>query len=134
MLKICCFYILWGLCTVGYCFENANNGMLVRISEIEVYPEYIDEYLTYARDVAQASVDHEDGVIAIYPMMVIRNNNQIRILEIYKDDKAYQSHIASAHFQKYKQGTIHMVKSLDLVDMNQLLPQALPKVFKKAYF
>src|SRR5574344_1341985 len=103
MLKICCFYILWGLCTVGYCFENANNGMLVRISEIEVYPEYIDEYLTYARDVAQASVDHEDGVIAIYPMMVIRNN-------------------------------IHMVKSLDLVDMNQLLPQALPKVFKKAYF
>ena len=28
--------------------QNNNNGMIVRISEIEVYPEYLDEYLNYA--------------------------------------------------------------------------------------
>ena len=25
--------------------KDNNNGMIVRISEIEVYPEYLDEYL-----------------------------------------------------------------------------------------
>lgn len=35
---------------------------------------------------------------------------------------AYEAHIASAHFQKYKQGTLHMVKSLVLSDQTPLNP------------
>lgn len=111
---------------------DKNQNMLIRISEIEVYSEYFDEYLRYAQEVAEASVAKEDGVIAIYPMMQIRNKYQIRILEIYKDKSAYDKHIASAHFQKYKQGTLHMVKNLDLVDMYQLSPQNFDAVFRKA--
>lgn len=112
-------------------FENTNKGMIVRISEIEVYPEYLEEYLEFSQNVAIDSVEKEEGVIAIYPMMVIKNNNLIRILEIYRDNQAYQKHIASEHFQKYKQSTLQMVKSLDLVDMYQLNPAVLPKIFKK---
>lgn len=111
---------------------NQNNGMIVRISEIEVYPEYFDEYLTFAKEVAESSVVKEPGVIAIYPMMEIKNNEQIRILEIYQDDNAYKKHITSEHFERYKNGTLHMVKSLDLVDMYQISPQSFVKVFKKA--
>ncbi len=112
-------------------FENTNNGMIIRISEIEIYPEYLEEYLKFSQNVATDSVEKEEGVIAIYSMMVIKNNNLIRILEIYKDDNSYKKHIASEHFQKYKQGTLHMVKSLNLVDMYQLNSAVLPKVFKK---
>lgn len=36
--------------------------------------------------------------------------------------EAYDKHIASAHFQKYKQGTLHMVKSLELTDQTPLNP------------
>ena len=116
---------------MAFAFENTNNGMIVRISEIEVYHEYLEEYLAFLQNVATDSVEKEDGVIAIYPMMVIKNNNLIRILEIYKDDETYKKHIASEHFQKYKQGTLHMVKSLDLVDMYQLNPTVLSEIFKK---
>lgn len=106
--------------------------MIVRISEIEVYPEYLKEYLEFAHNVGATSVREEPGVIAIYPMQQIKNDCQIRILEIYASKEAYQHHINTEHFQTYKQGTLHMVKSLDLVDMHQVAPENLPLVFGKA--
>lgn len=108
-----------------------NNGMIVRISEIEVYPEYLDEYLIFAKEVAEASVKNEKDVVSIYPMAVIKDNNQIRILEIYRNQEAYKKHIESAHFKKYKEGTLHMVKSLDLVDTYQIAPDNFKRIFKK---
>ena len=42
------------------------------------------------------------------------------ILETYASKEAYNRHIASSHFQKYKQETLKMVKSLELVDQNSL--------------
>jgi len=112
--------------------KDNNNGMIVRISEIEIYPEYLDKYLEYAKEVAQESVKNEKGVVSIYPMAVIKDNTQIRILEIYNNQDAYKKHIASPHFKKYKEGTLHMVKSLDLVDTYQLCPENFKKIFKKA--
>lgn len=114
--------------------QNNNNGMIVRISEIEVYPEYLDEYLNYAKDVAKISVEKEKDVISIYPMSAIRDNTQIRILEIYRNQEAYKNHIESPHFKKYKEETLHMVKNLDLVDTYQLCPENFNKIFKKSLY
>lgn len=111
---------------------NPDSTMIVRISEIEVYPEFLKEYLKFAHNVGVASVREEPGVICIYPMQQLRNDCQIRILEIYASQEAYQQHIKTDHFLTYKQGTLHMVKSLDLVDMRQIAPENLPLVFKKA--
>ncbi|MBE6288869.1 MAG: antibiotic biosynthesis monooxygenase [Bacteroidaceae bacterium] len=105
--------------------------MLVRLSVIEVYPEYLDEYLAAAATVGGESVKKEPGVICIYPSHLKSDKCQIRILEIYRDQEAYQSHIASEHFQIYKQGTLHMVKNLELIDMNPLDPEAMQYIFKK---
>lgn len=112
--------------------QDTNNGMIVRISEIEVYPEYLGEYLGYAKEVAMQSVEKEEGVVSIYPMAVAKDNTQIRILEIYRNQEAYQHHITTPHFKKYKEGTLHMVKHLDLVDTLQLCPENFAKIFKKA--
>ena len=109
--------------------ETEGVSMVVRISEIEVYPEYLKEYLEFAHNVGATSVKEEPGVICIYPMQQLRNDCQIRILEIYASQEAYQQHIKTEHFQTYKQGTLHMVKSLDLVDMRQMAPECLPLIF-----
>jgi len=114
--------------------KDNNNGMIVRISEVEVYPEYLSEYLEYAKEVAKESVKNEKDVVSIYPMAVIKDNTQIRILEIYKNQDAYKKHIASPHFKKYKEGTLHMVKNLNLVDTYQLCPENFNKIFKKAKY
>ena len=107
-------------------------AMIVRISEIEIYPEYLSSYLEAAHTVGATSVKGEPGVICIYPMQEQRDSCQIRILEIYASEEAYRSHIASPHFQTYKQGTLHMVKHLDLVDIYQMAPETLPLIFNKA--
>jgi 4-carboxymuconolactone decarboxylase len=43
-------------------------------------------------------------------------------LEIYADTVAYKSHLLTPHFIKYKNGTKGMVKSLELVEADPLIP------------
>jgi len=105
--------------------------MLVRIAEIEVFPEFLDEYLAAASTVGAESVEKEPGVICIFPMQRKEAPNVIRIVEIYRDEAAYKAHLATPHFLKYKKGTLHMVKSLDLVPMNPLDTPNMNRIFRK---
>ena len=73
----------------------------------------------------------EAGVIAIFPMYQKGKPTEIRILEIYASRAAYESHIKSPHFQKYKTTTLKMVKSLKLVDMEALDPETMTTIFQK---
>lgn len=101
--------------------EMAADG-IVRLSKIEVYPQYLDEYIQYVTEVGEISLRTEPGVLTMYAVAEKENPLKITILETYSSRKAYEKHIASAHFQKYKQGTLHMVKSLVLSDQTPLNP------------
>ena len=107
------------------------ENMIVRIAEIEVYPQYLKEYLEYANEVDRLSVERESGVICLFPMQSAEDSTKIRILEIYASDEAYQNHLKTDHFQKYKQGTLHMVKDLKLPSMKPLDPETMKLIFKK---
>ena len=109
----------------------SRENMIVRIAEIEVYPQYLQEYLAIAREVDRLSVEREPGVICLFPMQSAEDSTQIRILEIYASDDAYQQHLKTEHFQHYKQGTLHMVKSLRLPTMKPLDPETMTKIFTK---
>ena len=95
---------------------------IVRLSKIEVYPQYLDEYMKYATEVGEISLRTEPGVLTMYAVGEKENPCKITILETYANREAYEKHIASEHFQKYKQGTLHMVKSLVLSDQTPLNP------------
>ena len=111
--------------------EHAAQNMIVRIAEIEVYPQYLQEYLAFANEVDRLSLEREPGVICLYPMQSAEDSCQIRILEIYASEDAYQQHLKTPHFQKYKQGTLHMVKDLKLPTMKPLDPETMKLIFKK---
>ena len=110
---------------------TATANMIVRIAEIEVYPQYLEEYLAFANEVDRLSVEREPGVICLYPMQSAEDSCQIRILEIYASEETYQQHLKTDHFQKYKQGTLHMVKDLKLPTMKPLDPETMKLIFKK---
>ena len=109
---------------IGKCLNPDNPGMcvkepmttdgIVRLSKIEVYPQYLDEYMNYATEVGEISLRTEPGVLTMYAVGEKENPCKVTILETYASREAYEQHIASEHFQKYKQGTLHMVKSLVL--------------------
>ncbi|MBF4464304.1 antibiotic biosynthesis monooxygenase [Flavobacterium sp. LC2016-12] len=105
--------------------------MMIRISEIEIYPEYLLQYKAILKEESAASVKLEPGVLAIFPMYQKKDSTQIRILEMYKDNDAYQSHLKTPHFLKYKTSTLKMVKSLKLIDMDTIDPESMKMLFRK---
>ena len=117
---------------IGKCLNPDKPGMcvkepmttdgIVRLSKIEVYPQYLDEYMNYATEVGEISLRTEPGVLTMYAVGEKENPCKVTILETYASREAYEQHIASEHFQKYKQGTLHMVKLLVLSDQTPLNP------------
>jgi len=95
---------------------------IVRLSKIEVYPEHLEEYMKYAAEVGEVSLRTEPGVLTMYAMSEKDNPCRVTILETYANREAYEKHIASPHFRKYKEGTLHMVKSLTLSDQTPVNP------------
>ena len=109
--------------SLGMCAKQSMTADgIVRLSKIEVYPQYLDEYMQYAVEVGEISLRTEPGVLTMYAVSDKENPCLVTILETYVSQAAYRSHVASAHFQKYKQGTLHMVKSLQLCDQTPLNP------------
>ncbi len=108
-----------------------GETMLVRLAEIEVYPEYLTEYLAAAAEIQLESLKTEPGVLCLFPTQMKEDSTQVRILEIYASQEAYQYHIQTAHFLKYKQGTLHMVKSLKLQDLSPLNRETMDMIFKR---
>ena len=106
--------------------------LMVRVSEIEIVSSYIDEYKAILKEEAASSVRLEPGVIAIFPMYQKDHPSQVRILEIYANREAYESHLQTSHFQRYKTTTLKMVKSLKLIDMGVMDAETMSRIFRKA--
>ena len=128
--------ILTGCVSCGVATLQGNdagegNKLVVRIAEIEVHPEWLEAYLAAAGDVGAESVAKEPGVVCIFPMQKKASPTSIRIVEIYRSEEAYRAHLATPHFRKYKEGTPHMIKSLELVPMRPLDENGMKTIFIK---
>ena len=93
---------------------------LVRIAELEIDAAQIDAYRIALKEEIETSIRIEPGVLT-YAVSVKGQPNQIRIFEIYKDEAAYESHLQTPHFKKYKAETQGMVKSLKLIETEPIL-------------
>lgn len=80
--------------------------------------------MQYAVEVGEISLRTEPGVLTMYAVAEKENPCKVTILETYASEQAYKSHIVSEHFQKYKKGTKHMIKTLVLSDQTPLNPQS----------
>ncbi len=95
---------------------------LTRVCLIKVKPDMLEEYKAFLKEGAETAMRVEPGVLLIYATNLKDDPTRWVLLEIYRDQPSYESHIVSPHFQKYKQGTLHMVESLEILDSNPLLP------------
>ncbi|MCE2612511.1 antibiotic biosynthesis monooxygenase [Flavobacteriaceae bacterium D16] len=111
--------------------DSSQSKMMVRIAAIEIDSSYFNEYIAILKEEAEASVRLEPGVICIYPMFQKEHPTQIRLLEVYANKEAYESHLQTPHFKHYKEATLKMVKDLKLIDMNAIDPESMPDIFRK---
>lgn len=97
---------------------------IVRLSKIEVDPAQLEVYKALLAEEIRASLANEAGVRALYAVSDKAAPERFTILEIYENEAAYKSHLATPWFKKYKEGTLSFVKALELVDVVPLVPEA----------
>jgi len=86
-------------------------------------PEDLKNYQIALKEEIETSIKIEPGVLTLYAVSERDNPNHITILEIYKDRDSYNLHIKTPHFIKYKDYTKDMVKSLELIETDPLIPE-----------
>ncbi len=94
---------------------------MVRIAEVEVHPAQIDAYKAILAEEQEASVRSEPGVLMLHSVAIADHPTSIRLLEVYASRAAYEAHVRSPHFLKYKTSTEKMVLSLRLVETRPIL-------------
>lgn len=118
--------------TFGYSAASAQQApRKVRIAKIEVFPQYLAEYSVALAEHAKVAVQVEPGVLALQAVYDKANPTQVTVFEIYANEEAYQLHLKTAHFLKYKTGTLKMVKSLQLVEVDPIAIEIKPVLLQK---
>jgi quinol monooxygenase YgiN len=111
----------------GYKDASAQQkDRMVRMAKIEVDSVYLDEYKAALKEHTAAAIKSEPGVLTLYAMFEKQHPTKVIVLEIYASKEAYQAHLKSAHFIKYKSSTLKMVKSLELIELDPVALGAQP--------
>jgi quinol monooxygenase YgiN len=102
-------------------YTEPVDTRIVRLAELEIYPDQLNAYKAALKEEIEASIRTEPGVLTLYAVSVKGHPEQIRIFETYRDAASYQAHLQSPHFKKYKEQTQQMVKSLTLLETDPIL-------------
>jgi quinol monooxygenase YgiN len=102
----------------------------IRIAKIEVYPACLEEYKAALAEHAKVAVRAEPGVLALQAVYDKALPTQIVVFEVYASDSAYQAHLKTPHFLKYKSGTLKMVKSLELIEVAPIAMEIKPELIQ----
>jgi quinol monooxygenase YgiN len=124
LLATICFYMLF----INESGMAQQSNQMVRLAKVQVDPLHLEKYNAALKIQMATAVRVEPGVLTYYAVADKRDPSSITILEIYADSAAYKSHIETPHFKKYKATVQHMVKSLELVDVNLIRFARKPKL------
>ena len=106
--------------------DAADRIRVVGLAELEIDPAQLESYRAALREEIETSVRVEPGVLALLAVAVKDQANHIRIFETYADDAAFQAHLETPHFKKYKTLTQGMVRSLKLIETDPIALEAKP--------
>lgn len=95
-----------------------QKQQMVRVAKILIDPAQLGAYNAALKAQMNAAIATEPGVLTYYAVADKANPSHITILEIYADTAAYQHHITTPHFKKYKATVQNMIKSLELSDVD----------------
>jgi 4-carboxymuconolactone decarboxylase len=123
MRVIATVFLLGALVLTGSSRAGADaEGQMVRLAKLVIEEGQLEAYKAALAEEIEASVRLEPGVLTLYAMQEKARPAHFTILEIYADRAAYEKHIKTPHFLKYKTGTAQMVRSLELVETVPLVP------------
>ena len=99
-----------------------EKNQMVRLAKLVIDSAQLQSFKAALKEEIETSVRVEPGVLTLYAVSEKNNPTHIIILEIYSDTVAYKAHLQTPHFIQYKTITKEMVKSLELVETDPLIP------------
>jgi quinol monooxygenase YgiN len=109
------FAIVLGLCS-GAPMAQTASIRYVRVAELQIDPAQLEAFAAATREIGQASVNLEEGCVGLYAVADKDNPAFVRVFEVYRDPAAYQAHLQTPHFKKFRDTTNAMVTSRKLMD------------------
>jgi len=89
---------------------------MYRIAKIKVDINQLEKYKVALKEQMNTAIKVEPGVLSYTVVADKKDLSLLTILEVYANLEAYQSHILTPHFKKYKEAVKDMVLSLELID------------------
>ena len=93
-----------------------KSSNMYRIAKIKVDENQLENYKFTLQEQMNAAIKLEPGVLSYTVVADKKDATSITIFEVYANLDAYQSHILTPHFKKYKETVKDMVLSLELID------------------
>ena len=93
-----------------------KSSSMYRIAKIKVEEKQLENYKVALQEQMNAAISIEPGVLSYTAVADKKDATSITIFEVYVNLDAYQSHILTPHFKKYKDTVKDMVLSLELID------------------
>lgn len=118
---VCCALLTFGMI---YGTAAQPDTRKYRIAKLVIDSAWLTQYRTALAEHAAAAVRLEPGVLALNAVYDKDQPTHVTVFEVYASESAYQAHIKTPHFLKYKSTTLKMVKSLELVDVIPIALQA----------
>ena len=100
---------------------QTEQDRIARIAEIEIDPHQVGPYKAALREEIADAIRMEPGVLTLYAVSIKDHPEQVRVFEIYANQAAYQAHLQTTQFKKYKAATEGMVRSLKLIQVDPIL-------------
>ena len=94
-----------------------SNSNYFRIAKLTIDSIKLEGYKEALKVHAETAIRVESGVLMLYAVYEKEHPTHVSVFEIYANVDAYNFHIKTPHFLKYKATVQDMVKSLELIDV-----------------
>lgn len=98
-----------------------DNRPLIKIARITVNASRLEEYKRILKEEMETSLRTEPDVQVLYAVSDNDRPHEFTILEIYKDQEAYDRHCNSPHLLKYFAETKDIVQKLTILEGTSLI-------------
>lgn len=103
---------------IGSASNAQSSDRMYRIAKIKVDALQLEKYKAALHEQMNAAIKLEPGVLSYTALADKKDPTSFTLLEVYANKEAYQAHIQSPHFRKYKETVKDWVLSLELFDVD----------------
>lgn len=94
-----------------------TNAPIFRIYQLDVNDENRDAFLKGGKDNILTSIQNEPGTLAMFLAHNSEEQSKNYMVEVYRDNDAYQTHVNSPQFNRYRENAPKIVQSTLMWDL-----------------